>query len=184
MDKTERLFKLSIDVLFFTPSFLILSGYTTVLVSAILAAFLAHSLNWILNGQFFVVLKNANLLDTEPERFSTYLCGLKARASVNGSVLAVAVIGSLSRGTMGEGSSDIDVRVIRKKGLLNGVMACYFLMKERTRALLRSIPLDIYVFDSIDAFEARTDPWEFENGVVLHDPWDFLARLHMNLERK
>lgn len=44
--------------------------------------------------------------------------------------------------------SDLDARLIRHAAFINGVRAVWFLLRERSRALIHWFPLDMYLFDS------------------------------------
>jgi predicted nucleotidyltransferase len=57
------------------------------------------------------------------------------------------VYGSLTRGEL-RPTSDLDVRLIRRPGLVNGLRACWFVLRERTRAHLTGFPIDFLVLDS------------------------------------
>jgi len=149
MDTTERVFKILFDVSLFFPAYFVFRLHSNALASVFMAFILAHTLNWIFNGQIFVLLKNLRLTKTEAERFTEYLDDLKKRISRERSILATAAFGSLSRSELKE-TSDLDIRIIRKKGLINGFRACSFVLVERSRAFFNKFPLDIYVSDTID----------------------------------
>lgn len=149
MDTTERVFKILLDVLFFFPLYLAFRPHGSPLLGILIAFILAHTLNWIFNGQIPVLLKNLRLIKTEYERFEKYLDTLKKKVEKNDSILYAAAFGSLSRGEL-KGTSDLDVRLIRKPGFINGLRACIFIMKERSWATFNKFPLDIYVGDSME----------------------------------
>lgn len=146
MDATERIFKISIDLLIFVPIYLILSHYNIVL-GVVFALLLAHTLNWIFNGQIFVLLKNLNLTRTEKNSFTNYIIYIKKLAQDETSIVAVGVSGSITSEELKE-TSDLDVRIIRRKGILNGFRSCFFVLIQRSKAFFKRFPLDIYVFDS------------------------------------
>jgi len=64
----------------------------------------------------------------------------------------VAVYGSYVRGEW-KPSSDLDVRLVRRAGFVSGLRACWFLLRERTRAFWMRFPLDIYVADGFASLE-------------------------------
>jgi predicted nucleotidyltransferase len=114
------------------------------------AAFLvAHSTNFFFNGQLWGVLKCYDLVRWERPRFEAYVAGMAERARGEPAIQALIAYGSLARAEWNP-ASDLDARIIRAPGWLNGLRACLFLMGERTRALAARFPLDVYVIDSLD----------------------------------
>ena len=149
MDRTERWFKLGIDVVLTLIISVPLALLTPVpLVASVAIAFpLAHTMNWIFNGHIYVVLKHFGKVEHSELEWETYINGLSERAARQTSVHWMAAFGSLARGEFSP-TSDLDVRIIRKQGLPNGVRACWFAMLERSRAFFSHYPLDIYVLDT------------------------------------
>jgi predicted nucleotidyltransferase len=90
---------------------------------------------------------------------------LKYRAERETSIQLIAIYGSMSRKELSE-SSDLDVRILRKKGFLNGLKACLFGSFERTRSLFNKFPLDLYVIDSKDHLSKTR---EDETAIVIYD---------------
>jgi L-malate glycosyltransferase len=140
MDRTERWFKLSLDL-----------GLTVLLWSVLhqwLTAFLiAHSLNFFFNGQLWGLLKHYGLVHWAYDDFNAYVDELAQRARRESSIQSLCVYGSLARGEWND-QSDLDARLLRKPGPVNGLRSCLFLLAERTRALVKRFPLDLYVLDN------------------------------------
>lgn len=149
MDKTEKVFKLGLDMIM-TIILLILG------VDVLTSILIAHTLNWIFNGQIFVTCKNLKIIKTPKEKFEKYIERLKNKAKDEPSIIWVGVYGSLVRGGFKE-TSDLDVRIIRKPGIINGLRACIFVMRERTWATFNRFPLDIYVGDGFKFLEKMND---------------------------
>lgn len=165
-DKTERLFRLLLDGLMTLVLYVILINFISSSHAALIFAFLiAHTLNWIFNGQLFVLAKNFDILYNEPQRFIDYANGIKIRASRDKSIDCVVVYGSLVRGEI-KTTSDLDVRIIRKSGIINGFRASVFGLMERSRALFNRFPLDIFVVDSTDHLLKMNDD---EKPQILYD---------------
>ena len=90
---------------------------------------------------------------------------IAARVRKEHSIKSAATYGSCSRSEW-KSSSDLDIRLIRQPGLVNGVWACIFVLTERTRALFNKYPLDIYVLDDIDNLDRlRSD----EIPIIISD---------------
>ncbi|KUK17266.1 hypothetical protein [Thermococcus sibiricus] len=157
MDRTERVFKLALDVLF--TIILVLLGAN--IPTAIL---ISHTINWIFNGQIFVVFKNLKLITTPKEKFNVYIERLRAKLESEPSIVWAGIYGSLVREEFKE-TSDLDVRLIRKPGFINGVRACIFVMKERIWANFHGFPLDIYVFDNFQQLKMKMK----EEPIIIYE---------------
>jgi len=179
MDTTERAFKILLDVLLFFPLYFVIMGHIPALLSVFMAIIVAHTLNWVFNGQIFVLLKLLKLTKTGPGYFNQYLDDLKKRIEREDSILAAAAFGSLSRKELKE-TSDLDVRIIRKKGLLNGLRACLFVLLERNRAFFNKFPLDIYVLDHVSTINKHIEKTELEKAIVLYDPAGVFRKFNFN----
>lgn len=166
MDITERAFFLTIDLALFVPLFLVFLSVASLFFSVILAAIIAHTLHFFFNGHFYVLLKNLGHSEIGFVRLKDYMNGLVKRANGKNEILAIAAYGSLSRHQLSE-SSDLDVRIVRQDGAINGLKACTFTFMERGRALLRKIPLDVYTCDGFRSL-TKIDPSELP--VILYDP--------------
>jgi L-malate glycosyltransferase len=147
MDRTERWFKLGLDAGLTLIIGLILSFWLFWPAAWLIAFLLAHTLNFLLNGQLWGVLKHYDLINQSDEAFIKYAQAFKQRAEAESALQRLAIYGSVSHRQWSP-SSDLDARLIRYPGLMNGLRACWFLTRERTRALLSRFPLDVYILDS------------------------------------
>jgi len=172
MDRTEKIFFLLLDGIFFLPIFFAFLALSNLSSSIILAVVITHTLHWLFNGHLYVLLKNLRLSKIELDCFAKYLSELRERAKREKSILAIAAFGSLSRGQLSE-SSDLDIRIIRRLGVINGIRACIFTFLERGRALLSKIPLDVY---TLDGFQNLSKLCPDEPPVVLYDPQETLTK--------
>lgn len=165
MDKTERIFKICIDVILFVI-FSILLKHINVPLNFILAFFIAHTINWILNGHIYVLFKNLELVNTRKIEFENYLDSLEQKAINESSIICVVLFGSLSRDELDE-MSDLDVRIVRRSGVVNGIRSSFFVMRERLESFFKRFPLDIYLLDDYKGF-SKLD----EDGIVLYNDRD------------
>lgn len=148
MDNTEKLFKISLDIIFFIIIISFISFFTYIsLLNIFLIIIFVHTLNFFINGQIFVLLKNFDLVKTDNKKFLTYIENMKTRINKQDSIYYAAAYGSLSMGELTQ-FSDFDVRIVRKHGIKNGIIACIFVLIERIRALVSFFPLDIFLLDS------------------------------------
>lgn len=177
-DKTERLFRLLLDGIMTLFFYVILINFISSGYIALIFAFLiAHTFNWIFNGQLFVLGRYIGIKPNKHNDFTNYIEKLKYKVGKNKSIQLVVVYGSMSRKELKE-SSDLDVRIVRKTGIINGFRACFFGFSERKNALLNRFPLDLYIVDSINPLsKMRFD----EVPIIIYDP-DNLMKLQYATE--
>lgn len=147
-DRTERTFKIILDTAL-TITLFITIPIPNVTIRILVAFLISHTLNWIFNGQLFALAKNFDVVHNDPQRIIDYANAITTRASRERSINCVAVYGSLSREEI-KTTSDLDVRIIRKSGFINGLRACVFGLMERSRALYNRFPLDMFIVDGTD----------------------------------
>lgn len=147
MDRTERVFKLSLDLFAFAVSWLVLSKLLATGWAVILAALGAHTLNFLLNGHLWGALKNFGHIRRSREEFEAYARASIRRCVSNSSVRAVYLVGSSAGGSWSP-SSDLDIRILRAAGTKDALRSCLLALCERARAFLTVFPIDIYVADS------------------------------------
>jgi hypothetical protein len=147
MEKTEKAFFLLFDLLLFLPIWLSLSFVVSVFFGVFIAFFVAHTIHWLLDGHLYVLFKNLGKSRTPIAKFSNYMKSLSERAKHEKSIFSIIAFGSLSRGEFSE-ISDLDLRIIRKPGFVNGIRACSFTLLERSKAFITKFPLDIYTLDN------------------------------------
>ena len=138
-----------------------------------------HTLNWIVNGNFYNLLVHRLLVrNLSKNELFQYLEDLEKRLSNLTWVEYAASFGSICRGQLKD-SSDLDVSIVRKKGLRNAFKAIIFSIQEKKLADLRKIPLELYISDtpenSINRFKAEPVP------VVLYDPHGVMNHYYSNV---
>src|SRR6185437_6163282 len=90
------------------------------------------------------------------------------RVQKSGSVCGVFIFGSISRGVWHR-RSDIDMRFVRRPGILNLILAASLTMRERFLALEWWQPLDLYLADDTGFFKKmRRD--EVPIALAISDP--------------
>lgn len=146
-DKTEKLFKILLDLMLAVILSNFISFSNSIYLNCLFSFLISHTLLFVFNGQLFALAKNFDLVHSEPQRIIDYANGLRRRAFNEKSINCVLVYGSLVRGEI-KTTSDLDVRIIREPGIVNGLNACIFGLFERSRALMYRFPLDMYVIDN------------------------------------
>jgi hypothetical protein len=120
----------------------------------------AHTLNFVLNGQIWVVLKDFDEVHHTWLAFDLEVKRLRLRIAQEPSIVYAAAYGSLARNEWSP-TSDLDVRLVRAPGLLSAWRVCWFVARERSRAFYQRFPLDIFVLDtfaSLDKMSERDYP--------------------------
>lgn len=148
MDHTEKFFKIFLDLMLFVLFFYAFENFGNIYSIVIYSYITAHTINWIINGQIPVALKNLGLLKTPPQKMNEYSIKLAKKIQKNTHFRFAAFYGSLSTNSINE-KSDLDVRVVRKSGPVNALKSILFIIVERNIALYNFIPLDIYVLDNM-----------------------------------
>jgi hypothetical protein len=154
MDRTERCCKLALDLALVVLVRLLLGGALPAAVAWVAALVVAHTVNFVLNAHLWGVLKHYGLVCHTWEAYARYVDGFFGRAEREPAIDSLWICGSLSRDAWSP-ASDLDVRLLRRPGMANGVRACWFLLRERTRALWCRFPLDAYTIDSKEGLSAR-----------------------------
>jgi len=147
MDTTERIFKLLVDVVLTIFIALLFMAWMPSAFAIILALVIAHTMNFLFNGQLWGILKHYGYVTYNLAEFFQYLQGFSDRLTDEQAFSSAVVVGGLSQERWAP-NSDLDIRLIRLPGIKNGILASIFTLKERTRALYHKFPLDIYVFDN------------------------------------
>lgn len=112
--------------------------------------FLTHTLNWMLNGNWWAGLLFAfsGLRNRGPRATCDYLNRMAARLKTDRSIAGAMIFGSVARGQW-HPRSDLDVRLLRRRGLSEGIAGVLVLVRERGIAWWTRQPLDIYLVDGI-----------------------------------
>ncbi len=148
-DTTERWFKIVLDILITVvgASIFYFIFHWNIFFLFFLAFLVAHTINFLFNGQLFGILKTYGLVELTYDEYCAYVRRFSERIANERSIKKVLICGSLSRDQWTP-FSDFDVRIIRHSGILNGARSCLFLMLERSRAVISRFPIDIYVLDT------------------------------------
>jgi predicted nucleotidyltransferase len=179
-DETEKCFKIIFDLgLTFSIFFITVNLMNTInlAIALVLSFLVAHTINWLLNVGIWCSLRGKYGMHVDgvgTTDLQCYAINMQKRIHSERSVMAAAIYGSVARGEAKE-TSDLDVRIIRRPGICNGIRACSFGLLERFRALICKIPLDLCVIDSTDHLaKLRTD----ECPLIMHDPARIFPRVY------
>jgi len=173
MNPVEVAVKLGLDVLL-TVLWWLLIGQQPSAMIWLAAWFLAHTTNWLINGQPVAMRRHLDWGRNDPRRFIDYIETLERRLQKQSCLAAAASFGSLSKGGYKD-TSDIDLRVVMRPGLVNHLRAAIFCVVERLRAAINWFPLDLYAFDLEELLRKMSRE---EIPVIFYDPDGMLAQTY------
>jgi len=171
-DKSEKLYKILFTVFFWLLLFVVLlfEFNNSFFASLILGFFGAHTFNWIVNNNLFVLLVHRiKWLKTTKADLFNQLLSIQGRLEFQSNkdwILYSVSHGGICKGTLNK-HSDIDVSIIRKPGFKNMLNAVIFYVKEKKYADFKGVPLDIFICDSPENCIERSK--RQKNPIVLLD---------------
>ena len=133
------------------------SAFSVIIISIVIS----HTINWIINGHFFVLMRYVAPIPKTELEFESFIGKLKKAALEWKSIDSVAIYGSYCRGNLHE-FSDLDVRVITHPGYFNAAKGALFCFLQRAIAFVSIFPLDIYCIDKTSSLNRmRNDEMPF-----------------------
>lgn len=138
------------------------------------AFLLAHTVNWLLNGHFFTLMRYVWPVKKTRQQFEDYISALRDDVMHRNFVNSVGIYGSYSRNAW-HCYSDLDVRLIVSPNLGAGVKGALYCVWLRSQAFFQAFPLDVYsCVGPVCLNRLRKD----EVPVVLKDVDGFLFARH------
>jgi len=112
---------------------------------------IVHTWNWVTNCLFWalVIFAFPDMKNPGAEPTITYLNNMRDRLLQSQSITGVAIYGSVSRGIW-HSRSDIDMRILRKRGLTSLLPSSLITMRERFIAFISKQPIDLFLADDVD----------------------------------
>lgn len=180
MDRSELIFHLIINIFTTLIIYLMLSLLVFFIDQwqrLLFAAAIARTASYIFNNNFWdgIMRSFPRVKNGGAQRITQYLIDSQRRASRCYSVYAYLVYGSMVRGQW-HGKSDIDVRYLRRPGLLNAIATYSFVVRERWITLYLRIPLDSYMGDSERFLDKMRDD---EIPIIVKDQDGSMAKRYM-----
>lgn len=161
LDKTEMYCRIVWEsaLFLFTGIWLLRIAGLDIIRAGVVSFFIVHTLNWIFNYNFWTCMTFTFPQIKNPGNAATirYLEKLQKRMIKYNAVGGCMLYGSISRQKW-HNKSDLDMRILRKPGLLNAIAGYLIVFSERVLAVFSMQPLDLYLADST-AFllKMRTD---------------------------
>jgi hypothetical protein len=165
MEPAELRYKLALDLVTCILCTGLLLLWLPLGWAALVGIAVGHTLNFLLNGQIWVVMKHFGAVQHTRAEFDRVVEDLRSRVAREPAIVYAAAFGSLARGEWSP-TSDLDVRLVRRQGFSAALAVCWFATCERSRALIRRFPLDIFVLDSVEGLRCMR---EHDTPVVLID---------------
>jgi hypothetical protein len=125
-------------------------------LAIIAGALIAHTVNFVFNGQIFVVLKHFGDVRHTWDDFQQELEWLRDQVAREPNIIYAAAYGSLAREEWSS-TSDLDVRLVRAAGLQSAWQVCWFALRARARAFRKGFPLDIFVLDGYGSLRKMSE---------------------------
>lgn len=141
MTNGEKIYKISITLIF---TFIINSSLNNIFLSFLIG----HIINYIINGQFYVVYRYLSNNETmNKEKLYSYIIFIE-NVSDFFNPLDIIFTGSFATGQMSR-QSDLDIRIYHKRGIINS-LKCYFMATFlRLTAIFMKFPIDVYCFSNL-----------------------------------
>jgi hypothetical protein len=150
MQAKELSFRLGAELLLAAALFGLLDGgRLSSGTAALLAALIAHSANWTLNGQFWVVARYCRLFRGSVRRLCWFLAVSSAELASSTWLDEAVIIGSLGTGKLNP-RSDLDLRLIFPPGFSGWWSTNLLLLRLRAKAFVSRVPLDAYAYHSLE----------------------------------
>ena len=166
MSMGEKIYKISITIFF---SFLLYLLTNNILFSLIIG----HLLNYVLNGQFYVVFRYLSSKQTiSRENLEEYIKLIEKLISIF-EPLDVLIIGSFCRGKMSK-TSDLDIRLYHKSDFISSMKAYVMATVLRFFGLTMKFPIDIFCFSDLnflDKINENEIPVNFLNNKSFLDKY-------------
>jgi len=137
----EKIYKISITILFAFVFHFVIQNW-------IIDLFLGHLINYIFNGQFYVVYRylTSNEVITK-EKLLDFINEIERNIKFF-KPLDVLIIGSFSRSKMSK-TSDLDIRIYHDNNFVSSLKAYIMATKLRFLGLVKQFPIDVYCFSDM-----------------------------------
>lgn len=177
MSTGEKIYKVSITIIFTV-------FFELALDNILVSVFFAHLLNYIVNGQFYVVYRyfdsNANMRESDLFSYFAFI----ERNIIIFRPLDVLIIGGVARGSV-KSTSDLDIRIYHNDKMLDSIKAYIMATIFRFYGLVTRFPIDVFCFSNLkflDKIREDEIPVNFmaHENIVQKYPssLDYKAQLH------
>ena len=164
MSYGEKLYKMSVTLLLSLPFYFLFNNtYISIIIG--------HLLNYIFNGQFYVVFRYLSSKRTMSYEDLINYVGLINKLIKIFTPKDVLIIGSFARGKMSK-SSDLDIRLYHNSSFFNSLKAYFMATLLRAFGFIMKFPIDIFCFSDLvflDKIDKNEIPVNFlKNNMILN----------------
>lgn len=176
-DQTEKIYRIFFSCLFSFLMYLILFPFFHELtILLIVSFFLGHTINWLVNENIFSIIIHRLLLKKiTKEDFFKYIQLFQKRINNKKCILYSAAFGSMARGEL-KPTSDIDISIVRKPGILNAINSLFIILYEKKIADFYGIPLEIFLSDTPENSKKRFIGESIP--IKIYDPQNLLNKYY------
>ena len=165
LSKIDMFGKIFIETLAFIVVLMVIGDIS--IFKIIISLFIAHTINWLINTNFWVLGRFIGITKISTKSYYEYLENLQSRINKSNSLCGVIVIGGVSRGQQLRINSDIDIYFIAKSDIKLKIFALLLTIRERIFAFFYRFPLDLYLYEKLPNMNKhRNDEIPF----ILLDP--------------
>lgn len=173
LDITEKTYRIGFTIV---SSLIVYYGFR---ISIVYSIVIGHTLNWLVNSNFYMILIHRLMTSKLSKReLFEYAQSLQKRLEKQNWILYAASFGSICRGKLKD-SSDLDISIVRKPGLINGLKGLWFILIEKKIGDLNKIPLELYLNDipetSKNRFKSENNP------VVMYDKENIIKKYYKDI---
>ena len=148
----EKIVKILLEISLFC--ILLFTGF-----SYITSMFAAHAINWIFNGQIWVLSRYVYTLNLFKHKKVLKFLYITRKIVSRIGALDCLISGSITEGRQ-HNNSDIDIRIVAS-GRISAIFISFIAVYLRFLAFLYLVPLDIFVIDSYDGLSRLKNEKKF-----------------------
>ena len=154
MDSGELVFRVVLELVEFLIVFIVLKQLmlgTNIAIIVLVSMIIVHTWNWVTNSMFWALILFAfpGMRNRGHDETCDYLNRMAERLKKCSAISGFAIFGSVAR-CKWHNRSDIDIRLIRNKGIVNWIISNIVMLRERMIAFVKIQPMDMYLADDVD----------------------------------
>ncbi len=156
-DRTERFFRIVVEAVILTVMGLVLWATDCLTTASLLITLVViHTIFWFITGNFWVYMLDSFLWIKNPgiKTILSFVKLAKKQLTRTNSVEAILIYGSMCRGQFHK-RSDLDLRVVRRRDTMAGLMALPVGLLMRAYSFFLILPVDLQVVDSSEFLEKQ-----------------------------
>ncbi|NDK57514.1 hypothetical protein [Pontibacter fetidus] len=170
----EKIYKILFDIIGVTIAYYF--GIQDAM-NLIIVFLFVHTVNWVTNDHFVDNLYHLQVCKTTPEKMEAAIKYLINFTHKYDSIVYAGIYGRIARGDEVHSGTDIDIRLLKNKGLVNSIFVCFIGHYLRFMGLVKLIPIDLNIWNSpTDLLRMRKD----ENPLIIKDE-DQISKMYAHL---